>query len=305
MSTESLTSEHPESQYLHLLQDLLVHGDVRADRTGVGTRALFGYTLRFDLQKGFPVFTTKRIFWKTAFKEMLWMLSGGRNIRELLEQNVHIWTDWPLKTYRQTTGDMIETEAFERRILEDPAFAEKWGDLGPVYGWQWRHWPGNEGQSIDQVAELVEGLKHNPTSRRLLFEGWNVADLDAMALPPCHKTYQFFVSQATGRLSAALMQRSADAYLGLGWNIANLALLTHVLAQQCGYEPGEIVWFGGDVHLYLNHQEQARIQIERVPRDWPTLKILRKPADLFSYRIEDFELEGYDPHPHIPAEVAV
>ena len=305
MVSDGERMNHPEGQYLQLLKDLLERGEVRSDRTGVGTRALFGYTLRFDLRAGFPVFTTKRIFWKTAFKEMLWMLSGGRNIRELLAQNVHIWTDWPLKAYRQTTGDLIEVEAFERRILNDPEFAERWGDLGPVYGWQWRHWPGHDGKSIDQVAELVEGLKQNPTSRRLLFEGWNVADLDAMALPPCHKTYQFFVSKTTGRLSAALMQRSADAYLGLGWNIANLALLTHLLAQQCGYEPGEIVWFGGDVHLYLNHEEQARIQIAREPRAWPRLRILRQPADVFGYRIEDFELDGYDPHPHLAAEVAV
>ena len=297
--------EHPERQYLDLLRELLERGDRRPDRTGVGTRALFGRTLRFDLAEGFPVFTTKRIFWKTAFKEMLWMLAGGRNIRELLEQNVRIWTDWPLKHYRESTGEDVTQEAFERRILEEPGFAERWGDLGPVYGWQWRRWKAADGREIDQIAELVEALKTDPYSRRLLFEGWNVGELHAMALPPCHKTYQFFVSAETGRLSAALMQRSADVYLGLGWNIANLALLTHLLARQCGYEPGEIVWFGCDVHLYGNHEEQARTQIARNPRPLPRLLIRRQPPSLFDYAIEDFELEGYDPHPHIAADVAV
>jgi thymidylate synthase len=300
-----MVKTHPEYQYLELLEALLTRGDLRQDRTGVGTRALFGYTLRFDLAEGFPVFTTKQIFWKTAFKEMLWMLSGGRNIRELLEQNVRIWTDWPLKHYLQATGESISQADFERRILEEPGFAQAWGDLGPVYGWQWRRWKAADGREIDQIAELIEGLKNNPASRRLLFEGWNVGELDAMALPPCHKTYQFFVSGETGRLSAALMQRSADAYLGLGWNIANLALLTHLLAEQCGYEPGEIVWFGCDVHLYLNHQDQAHTQIARDPRPLPRLRIRRRAASLFDYRIDDFELDGYDPHPHIPAEVAV
>lgn len=300
-----MAKPHPEYQYLELLEALLTRGDLRQDRTGVGTRALFGHTMRFDLAEGFPVFTTKQIFWKTAFKEMLWMLSGGRNIRELLAQNVRIWTDWPLKHYRQATGETISQAEFERRILEDAGFAEAWGDLGPVYGWQWRRWKAADGREIDQIAELIEGLRTNPASRRLLFEGWNVGELDAMALPPCHKTYQFFVSGETGRLSAALMQRSADAYLGLGWNIANLALLTHLLAEQCGFEPGEIVWFGCDVHLYLNHQDQARTQIAREPQPLPRLRIRRQAASLFDYRIDDFELDGYDPHPHIAADVAV
>lgn len=232
------------------------------------------------------------------------MLSGGRNIRELLQQDVHIWTDWPLKNYRLATGLEIRREDFERRILDDPEFAARWGDLGPVYGWQWRRWRGPDGREIDQIQQLIDGLSHDPTSRRLLFEGWNVAELDAMALPPCHKTYQFFVS-SDGRLSAALTQRSADAYLGLGWNIANLALLTHLLAHQCGYEPGEIIWFGGDVHLYLNHETQARVQLTRDPRPFPRLTIRRKADSLFDYTIDDLAVEGYDPHPHLAAEIAV
>ncbi|MEY4685235.1 MAG: hypothetical protein RLZ25_1694 [Pseudomonadota bacterium] len=296
---------HPEQQYLDLLKELLDSGDRRIDRTGVGTQALFGRTLRFDLAEGFPVFTTKKIYWKTAFKEMLWMLRGGRNIRELLAENVRIWTDWPLKRYREKTGEAISQTDFEARILQDEAFAAEWGDLGPVYGAQWRRWKTADGREIDQIQELILALKQNPGSRRLLFEGWNVGELDQMALPPCHKTYQFFVSETTGRLSAALMQRSADAYLGLSWNIANLGLLTHLLALECGYLPGEIVWFGCDVHLYLNHQDQTREQLLRAPRPFPTLEILRKAPDLFSYHIEDFDLKGYDPHPHIAAEVAV
>jgi len=298
-------TQHPETQYLNLLKNLLEFGDIRVDRTSVGTKALFGCSMRFNLEDGFPIITTKRIFWKTAFKEMLWMLSGGRNIRELLQQNVRIWTDWPLKNYRTLTGSSISQEDFESRILSDDSFALKWGDLGPVYGAQWRSWRGHDGRSIDQIAELLEGLKNNPTSRRLLFEGWNVSDLDEMALPPCHKTYQFFVSPNSGKLSGALMQRSADAYLGLGWNIANLALLIHLLAQQTGLEPGEAIWFGCDVHLYMNHVDQAKTQIERTPKPLPKLEISRKPDSLFDYRIEDLELIGYDPHPHISADVAV
>lgn len=296
---------HPEQRYLDLLRALLEQGEPRIDRTGVGTRALFGYTLRFDLAQGFPLLTTKQIYWKTAFRELLWMLSGGRNIRPLLQQNVRIWTDWPLQRYRNQTGESLSQDEFEQRILADDAFAAEWGDLGPVYGYQWRHWPDGQGGDIDQIACLVEALKTSPTSRRLLFEGWNVAQLDQMALPPCHKTYQFFVSLDTGKLSAALMQRSADAFLGLGWNIANLALLTHLLAEQCGYQPGEIVWFGGDVHLYNNHLEQARTQLARIPRPWPQLLIKRKPPSLFEYTLSDLDIQGYEPCPPIPAEVAI
>ena len=295
---------HPEQQYLNLLRMLIEEGDERVDRTGVGTRALFGYEMRFNLAEGFPVFTTKKIFWKTAFKEMLWMLSGGSNIRELLEQKVRIWTDWPLQKYREKTGSVISQEEFEQRILDDDGFAEQWGDLGPVYGKQWRQWRTSDGCEIDQVQSVVDELKNNPTSRRILWDGWNVGELDKMALPPCHKQYQFFVT-SDKKLSGALIQRSADGFLGLGWNACNIAFVTTLLAEQTGLQPGEAIWYGLDVHLYLNHIDQAKTQLERQPRPFPTLKILRKRNSLFEYEIDDFELQNYNPHPHIPATVAV
>lgn len=296
---------HPEQQYLDLLRELVENGDERLDRTGVGTKAVFGYEMRFDLSDGFPLFTTKKVFWKTAFKEMLWMLSGGSNIRELLEQNVRIWTDWPLKKYQQATGEAISQSEFEQRVLDDSSFADRWGDLGPVYGKQWRRWRASDGREIDQVQSVVDQLRENPTGRRILWDGWNVGELDEMALPPCHKHYQFFVKPNTNVLCGAVIQRSADSFLGLAWNIANLALVTTLLAEQTGFKVGEVVWYGLDVHLYLNHLDQAREQISREPRSFPKLVIKRKAESLFDYRIEDFEVRGYDPHPHIPGQVAV
>lgn len=296
--------QHPEQQYLELLRRLLEEGDERVDRTGVGTRALFGYEMRFDLDDGFPIFTTKRVFWKTAFKEMLWMLSGGSNIRELLAEGVRIWTDWPLRNYREATGEDISQEDFEAQVLADAEFAERWGDLGPVYGKQWRRWKTADGREIDQVQFVIDQLRDNPGGRRILWDGWNVAELDDMALPPCHKHYQFFVSSER-RLSGALIQRSADSFLGLAWNVCNLALVTTLLAEQCDLKPGVVAWYGLDVHLYLNHIEQAREQVSRDPRPLPTLSVRRRPETLFDYRIDDLDVVGYDPHPHIPAPVAV
>ena len=211
------TKVHPEQQYLDLLQLLIDRGDARIDRTGVGTRAVFGHQMRFNLADGFPVFTTKQVYWKTAFKEMLWMLSGGDNIRELLEQGVKIWSDWPLKKYREATGRDITQSDFEAKILADNDFARQWGDLGPVYGAQWRRWKTANGAEIDQVQQVIDDLKNNPTSRRIIWDGWNVAELDQMALPPCHKHYQFYVNQNTNTLSGAMVQRSADAFLGLSY----------------------------------------------------------------------------------------
>lgn len=298
-------TEHPEQQYLNLLQLLIDNGDERVDRTGVGTRAVFGHQMRFNLADGFPVFTTKQVYWKTAFKEMLWMLSGGDNIRELLEQNVRIWSDWPLKKYREANNSDISQADFEAKILADVEFAKKWGDLGPVYGKQWRCWKTSDGGEIDQVQQVIDDLKDNPTSRRIIWDGWNVAELDQMALPPCHKHYQFYVNQNNNTLSGAMVQRSADAFLGLAWNIANLALITHLLAKQCGYTPGEIVWFGMDVHLYLNHIEQAKEQLEREPLPLATLKLDNSVGSLFDYRIEHLDLPDYQSHEAIAASVAV
>ena len=305
---------HPEQQYLDLLRRVWTGGVERGDRTGTGTRALFGETMRFDLSDGtVPLLTTKRVFWKSAVKELIWFLGGGRNIRTLVEQGVHIWTDWPLAKYRADSGEAIDRDAFEARVIADPDFAAAWGDLGPVYGVQWRHWPKyvpagdglyrRDGDGIDQIAALVAGLRTNPASRRHIFTGWNVAELDAMALPPCHMTYQYFV--ADGRLSGILYQRSCDLGLGFAFNIFEAALLLRMLAQQCDLLPGEIVWMGADCHLYLNHGHLVEQQLAREPRPFPRLELARRPADMFSYAPDDAVVTGYDPHPHIAAPVAV
>ena len=266
---------HPEQQYLDLLRALLERGARRGDRTGTGTLSLFGHQMRFDLAAGFPLLTTKRIFFKGCVHELLWFLSGATNTRYLRENGVTIWDEW----------------------------ADGNGELGPVYGKQWRAWETADGRRIDQIAELVDGLKAYPNSRRHIFTGWNVGELDRMALPPCHMVYQYYVAE--GRLSGLLYQRSADVFLGLGWNLCEAALLIHMLADQVGLQPGELVWSGGDVHLYLNHVEQAEMQLAREPRPFPTLRLARRPETIFDYRYEDFELSGYQPHPNIPAAVAV
>lgn len=309
-----IPGDHYEQQYLNLMRHIWAHGDVRVDRTGVGTRAVFGSTMRFDLSDGaMPLLTTKRVFWKTAAREMLWFLTGDTNIRALVKQKVHIWTDWPLDKYRKETGEDIDRDSFEQRIIEDDGFAAKWGDLGPVYGKQWVDWPTYEPvgddlyrkaeQGINQIALLVEGIKNNPGSRRHIFTGWNVAELDQMALPPCHKTYQFYV--ANGKLSGLLQQRSCDLALGVPFNIFSAALLIRMVAQQCDLEPGELIWNGGDVHLYLNHADLVEQQIAREPSGAPTMKINCKPATIFQYAIEDFEVHDYTPQSHISAPVAV
>lgn len=300
---------HPEYQYLDLLEHLLAKGDRRVDRTGVGTLATFGATMRFDLSDGtFPVYTTKRVYWKTAVREMLWFLTGQTNIQSLLRENVRIWTDWPLETYRKATGDSISQGDFEAKILEDDAFAAEWGDLGPVYGKQWRKWRDADGKEHDQVAGVIETLRQNPSSRRMLFHAWNVGELDQMALHPCHMTYQFHVSgidSSSPRVSLMVGQRSNDVGLGNSFNICQQAALLRMVAQQVNMEPGELIWVGGDVHLYLNHVDMARELLRREPRPFPKLNLLRRPESINDYRIEDFEVTGYDPHPAIAAPVAV
>src|SRR5688572_13268487 len=296
-------SDHYEWQYLELMRRVWEQGDERGDRTGVGTRSLFGATMRFDLSdERMPLITTKRVYWKTATREFLWFLTGETNIRPLCAQGVEIWTDWPLDRFRRETGEEISREEFSRRIVEDADFAERWGDLGPVYGKQWVDWPTfryrkdgtyEPGPGINQVAQLVESLQTNPGSRRHIVEGWNVAELERMALPPCHKTYQFHV--AGGRLNGLLYQRSCDVALGLPFNLWSAALFVRMLAQQCDLEPGERVWMGGDVHLYLNHSELVEEQLSRDPEGEPRLEIVRRPASMFDYRIDDFEVTGYHP----------
>ena len=295
---------HPEAAVLDLVRQVWTQGVERGDRTGTGTRAIFGAMMRFDLSDGrVPLLTTKRVFWKSAVRELLWFLSGETNIRALVAEGVHIWTDWPLDRFRRETGEAISRDAFEARILADPDFAARWGDLGPVYGKQWRRWLGPDGREHDQLAALVDGLRANPESRRHIFTGWNVAELGAMALPPCHMTYQYFV--ADGRLSGILYQRSCDLGLGFPFNIFEAALLLRMLVQQLDLAAGELVWMGADVHLYLNHAHLVETMLAREPRPWPTLSFRRRPADLFSYTLEDVAIDGYDPHPHVPAPVAV
>jgi thymidylate synthase len=312
---------HYEQQYLDLMRRIRDDGDERLDRTGVGTRSLFGEQLRFDLREGrVPLLTTKRVFWKAAAREMLWFLSGESNIRPLVQQNVHIWTDWPLDHYRRATGESIDRDSFEARIRDDAAFAAQWGELGPVYGVQWRRWPRyipmegrddeahglyrRDPEGIDQLAALVESLRHNPASRRHIFTGWNVAEVDEMALPPCHMTYQFHVSGA-GELSCLLFQRSCDVLLGLPFNLFGAAMLTGMLAQQTGLTPRELVWSGGDVHLYRNHMDAVEEQLSRTPRGDPRLAIARRSDSLFDYAIDDFIVRDYAPQEHIRAPVAV
>ena len=296
------------------MRQIWEHGTVQRDRTGVGTKALFGATMRFSLANdAIPLLTTKRVYWKTAAREMLWFLTGNTNIRPLLEQKVRIWTDWPLDRYRRETGEQISQEDFEHRIVDDEEFARTWGDLGPVYGAQWVNWPRYEAvgdglyrrteKGIDQVSLLVESLQKNPGSRRHIIEGWNVAELDQMALPPCHKTYQFHVADDV--LSCILFQRSCDLGLGFAFNAFSAALLTRMLAAICGYQAGELIWQGGDVHLYLNHAPLVEEQLARSPRGNPKMRLLRTPSDIFDFRIDDFEVVDYLPQRHISAPVAV
>ena len=262
-------------QYLDLMRHVLEHGDPKTDRTGTGTLSVFGWQMRFRLQDGFPLLTTKKLHTRSIIHELLWFLQGDTNIRYLKENGVSIWDEW----------------------------ADADGELGPVYGKQWRRWETADGRTVDQLARVVDSIRHNPDSRRHLVSAWNPGEVDDMALPPCHALFQFYV--AGGRLSCQLYQRSADIFLGVPFNIASYALLTHMVAQVCELEPGDFIWTGGDCHLYSNHLEQARAQLEREPRPLPTLRLNPAVRDLFSFRFEDIALEGYDPHPHIKAPVAV
>ena len=314
---DSTPRRHYEWQYLDLMRRIWEEGDERMDRTGVGTRSIFGTQLRFDLSdERVPLLTTKRVYWKAAAREMLWFLTGSTNIRPLLQQGVTIWSDWPLAKYRQATGEDIAQDEFEAKVVADEAFAKRWGELGPVYGKQWVDWPTfqygpdgryEKGPGINQVAQVVESLKTNPSSRRHIIEGWNVAELDRMALPPCHKTYQFHVAGEgeDARLNCLLYQRSCDVALGLPFNLVGAALLARMMADQTGLTPGELVWCGGDTHLYLNHAHLVEEQLSREPSGEPRLALTRKPESIFDYRFEDFEVRDYEPQGAIRAPVAV
>jgi len=262
-------------QYLELLEHILADGTVKHDRTGTGTKSVFGYQMRFNLQEGFPLLTTKKLHLKSIIHELLWFLKGDTNIRYLQENGVRIWNEW----------------------------ADENGDLGHVYGYQWRSWPDFDGGAIDQIAQAQDMIRHNPDSRRIIVSAWNVADIPNMKLPPCHALFQFYV--ADGKLSLQLYQRSADCFLGVPFNIASYALLTMMMAQTCGLRPGDFIHTLGDAHLYLNHLDQARLQLTRDPRPLPRMVINPDVKDIFDFRYEDFSLEGYDPHPHIKAEVSV
>ncbi|MGL4446317.1 thymidylate synthase [Shewanella sp.] len=262
-------------QYLELMNHILANGVDKSDRTGTGTRSVFGYQMRFDLNQGFPLVTTKKCHMRSIIHELLWFLKGDTNIAYLRENKVSIWDEW----------------------------ADEHGDLGPVYGAQWRSWPTQSGETIDQIAQVIAQIKTQPDSRRLIVSAWNVGELDKMALAPCHAFFQFYVAE--GKLSCQLYQRSCDVFLGLPFNIASYALLTMMVAQQCDLALGEFVWTGGDTHLYANHMEQTALQLSREPKALPKMTILRKPESIFDYRFEDFELSGYECHPHIKAPVAI
>jgi thymidylate synthase len=262
-------------QYLNFLREIRDHGTLKKDRTGTGTTSIFGYQMRFPLQQGFPLVTTKKLYLRAIIHELLWFLKGSTNVEYLKANQVRIWDEW----------------------------ADQNGDLGPVYGKQWRAWEDSNGKTIDQISEVIHQIKTNPDSRRLIVNAWNVGDLPQMALAPCHFAFQFYV--ADGKLSCQLYQRSADAFLGVPFNIASYALLTHMIAQQCDLGVGDFIWTGGDCHIYSNHQEQVDLQLQRTPYSLPTLHIKRKPNSIFDYQFDDFEILNYEAHPHIKGAVAV
>jgi len=291
-------------QYHQLLQHILDNGIYKSDRTGTGTFSVFGYQMRFNLQEGFPLVTTKKLHLKSIVHELLWFLQGDNNIQYLCKNGVRIWDDWPFAKYKMSSEYQGEDlKAFGARIASDDAFAKQWGNLGPVYGVQWRSWQGGNGVSIDQITQLIQQIKTNPDSRWLIVSAWNVPQINDMALPPCHTMFQFYV--ANGKLSCQLYQRSADVFLGVPFNIASYALLTVMIAQVCDLELGDFVHTFGDAHLYSNHIEQAKLQLSRELRPLPQMKINEAAKDIFSFKYEDFTLVDYNPHPHISAEVAV
>lgn len=314
-----------ENQYLQLLRDVLKDGVRKQDRTGTGTISTFGYQMRFPLEEGFPLLTTKRVSFKLIASELIWFMRGDTNIRYLLQHNNNIWNEWAFKRWAESgeySGpDMTDfglrsqqdrafaaayeeqMNAFKSRILEDDGFAARYGELGDVYGKQWRAWKTTQGDTIDQLKDVIETIKHNPDSRRLIVSAWNPEDVPTMALPPCHTMFQFYVAE--GKLSCQLYQRSGDIFLGIPFNIASYALLTHLIAHECGLGVGDFVHTLGDAHIYNNHLEQIEAQLSREPKPLPLLKLNPDKTSAFEFELSDLTLEGYDPHPAIKAPVAV
>ncbi|MDI2588997.1 thymidylate synthase [Psychrobacillus sp. NEAU-3TGS] len=312
-------------QYLNLCKHIMENGIEKGDRTGTGTKSVFGYQMRFDLAAGFPLLTTKKTAFRLVVSELLWFIKGDTNVKTLIEANNHIWDEWAFEKWVESdsyTGpDMTnfgvraakdpdfkaivdeQMEIFCTKIVEDEQFAEEFGNLGPVYGRQWRSWPTKNGETIDQLQTVIEQIKVNPDSRRHIITAWNPAEVDDMALPPCHAFMQFYV--ANGKLSCQLYQRSADVFLGVPFNIASYALLTHLIAKECNLEVGEFVHTLGDAHLYVNHMEQVETQLARTPRSLPRLSLSDEKESIFDFEIEDIKIEGYDPHPRIKAPIAV
>lgn len=303
-----------EKQYLDLLRDIMKNGVKKEDRTGTGTISTFGRQIRFDLSEGFPLLTTKKMYMKGIIYELLWFLNGSSNIKYLVDNDVNIWNDWPYRYYSEQMKKEGKTplsmQEFIQKIKDSPSekkgFAKKWGELGPVYGVQWRRWKSPDGKDIDQIKKIIEQIKNNPSDRRIIVTAWNPSEIDEMAkagLPPCHALFQFYV--VNGRLSCQLYQRSADTFLGVPFNIASYSLLTMMIANVCGLKYGEFIHTFGDVHVYLNHIKQVKEQLKRDMRPLPKMKLNKKIKDIFSYKYEDFKLVGYDPHPAIKAPIAV
>jgi thymidylate synthase len=309
-------SDHADVEYLDLLRHIQEKGIKKTDRTGTGTISVFGTQMRFDLTKGFPLLTTKKVPFKSMAHELIWFLRGDTNIKYLVDNKVGIWNEWPYKAYLIAQGQPVPKsnsdewnsgiEKFVANVRDDAEFAKKWGNLGPVYGYQWRNWPAPNGKAIDQISDLIAQIKKSPDSRRLIISAWNPADIEEMAkagLPPCHCLFQFWI--ANGKLSCQLYQRSCDTFLGVPFNIASYSLLTMMIAHVTGLEAHEFIWTGGDTHIYLNHFEQVKEQLSREPKPMPTVKLNPEVKNIFDFKIEDFELIGYDPHPAIKAPIAV
>lgn len=303
-------------QYLDLLRHIEESGVEKTDRTGTGTRSVFGYQMRFDLSEGFPLLTTKKMALRSIIHELLWFLKGDSNLRYLAENNVHIWDEWPFKAYLQRTNQVVPKTgsdewnkgivAFIEKVKMDDAFAKEYGELGPIYGYQWRNWPTPDGRHVDQISQVIEQIKKSPDSRRMIVSAWNVADIEEMAkagLPPCHCLFQFYVGG--GKLSCQLYQRSCDTFLGVPFNIASYALLTMMVAQVCGLEAGEFVWTGGDVHIYSNHHDQVSLQLSRDPLPLAKMELNPEVKNIFDFTFEDFTLSEYQSHEAIKAPIAV